>query len=68
MKNVEKKLYVYGQLEDKVWGRIVNESHRKIRDMISYPVRNRIRNQVSEVIINEVRHQLLTEFKENLKV
>jgi hypothetical protein len=68
MKNVEKKLYVYGQLEDKVWGRIVNESHRKIRDMISYPVRNKIRNQVSEVIINEVRHQLLNEFKENLKV
>jgi hypothetical protein len=62
MKNID------GQLNDQVWGQIVNESHRKIRDIISYPVRNKIRNQVSEVIINEVRHQLLNEFKENLKL
>jgi hypothetical protein len=63
MKNVSNQVW------DKVWRKLTNLiSYNKTRNTLEYSVRIKVWNQVSEVITNQVRHQLLTEFKENLKV
>jgi hypothetical protein len=63
MKNVSNQ--VWGQ----VWRKYSNLiSYNETRNTLEYSVRTKVWNQVSEVITNQVRNQLLTEFKENLKV
>ena len=63
MKNVSNQVW------DKVWRKLTNLiSYNKTRNTLEQSVRIKVWNQVSEVITNQVRNQLLTEFKENLKV
>ena len=62
MKNVSDQVW------DQVWRKLTNVSYNKTHNMLGYMARSRVLHHVSDLITNQVRHQLLSEFKENLKL